>query len=121
MDLFSLKILTEYYNRGNLTLTQLGAILNRSPLELVEYVRRLMGKSLLRIESNYAEMHDSDPKGPLGVDIPLQLTIDGIEELEALQRRERERKEEKFRYRITTGIAAAALIISIVSIALQYL
>lgn len=121
MDLFSLKILAQYYRRGNLTLTQLGAILDRSPLELADYVRRLMEKSLLRIEPSYAMAHEPDPNGLLGVDIPLQLTIDGIAELESVQQKAKERKADRIRYWITTTIAATALVISIVSIALQYL
>jgi len=56
----------------------------------------------------------------IGVDVPLQLTIDGEAELEAIYQRVKERRQDNIRYWITTGIAVLALIISIVSIAIQH-
>jgi len=67
MDEFSLKILMKYRTRKSLTLTQLGAILNQSPVDLAQYVLRLMEKSYLHIEPIYAQMHDPDPDGLIGV------------------------------------------------------
>lgn len=121
MDLFSLKILALYSSRKSLTLTQLGAILNQSPVDLVQYVLRLLDKSLLSIEPIYAKMHEPAPEGTIEIDIPLVLTIDGRNLLETETRKEKERRDTKKHLIINTVIAGLALIVSILSVILQYL
>lgn len=121
MDLFSLKILAQYASHRKLTLTELGARLDCSPVDLAEYVLRLIEGDYLKIEPNYARMHAPDPKGTIGVNVPLQLTIAGRAELEAVVEKEKERKHKEIRFRITTGIAVAALVTSIILGLMQYL
>lgn len=121
MDSYSLRILAEYVKHKSLTLVQLGAILDQSSVDLAQYVLRLMEKSLLEIERNYALMNKPSPEGVIGVDVPLVLTIDGRELLEAEARKEKERRKARRHRIINTVIAVLSLIVSIVSAVIQYL
>jgi len=88
-------------------------------VDLAQYVLKLMEKSFLRVEPTYASMHDPDPDGLIGVNVPLGLTIDGIAGLEAVFQKEKERRQDRIRYLINTVISVSELILSIISIVKQ--
>lgn len=86
-----------------------------------QYVLRLIRKSYISVKPEYAALHEPDPEGTIGVNVPLVLTIDGRELLEAEARREKERRDARKHLIVNTVIAGLALIVSIVSAVLQYL
>lgn len=119
MDSFSLEILKLYNSRQRLSLIQLGAVMNRSPIDLGQYVIRLKEKSYLCIAPDYAAFQTPDQEGLISPDTPIQITIDGKEFLEDQKRINKQQRTDSIRYAITTGIALLALIISVIALIAQ--
>lgn len=108
IDKTSLNLLKIYNSRYSLSCNQLGAILDASPGEVAKYVIGLRDKGFLCIAPNYANPLDKDSH--LGINTPLQITLDGKAELDMAEKLSHEKKVESIRYWITTGIAVAAFI-----------
>ena len=110
MDTFSLKILRMYDSRATLSISQLSAVFDVPALDLSEYVTRLRRKSYIRVESNYAVLHEITSASPIEIDTPLEITIDGKEAVETANQLDKQRRNDLIRYVITTAIAVAAFI-----------
>lgn len=110
MDSFSLRILTIYKSRHKLSLIELGAILDKSPIELGQYTLRLIRKSYLCVCPGYEELSSEPIQETIAPDTPLQITIDGKEMVEEADKLKAQKKSELIRYIITTAIAVAAFI-----------
>lgn len=121
MDNYSRELLTWFSNRKSLTVLQLSAILNIDYQDLVDPLNTLRSMGYTRFEPNHRLLHAIDPNGPLPVDAPLEITFSGRSALSVENERLSDKHREDVRYWITTGIAALALVLSIISIALQYL
>lgn len=119
MDAVSLKILSVYSSRQRLTLIELGAIMNASPVDLGQYVLRLKKKSYLCVDPDYEVFALTSEDGAINPNTPLQITIDGKEALEDHERMEQKRTQDSVRYGITTAIAVAALFISLIGLLAQ--
>lgn len=120
MDSFSLKILKIYNGRHKLSLIELGAIMNQSPIDLGQYVLRLIRKSYLCVTPDYEVFQSVSDQESIAPDTPIQITIDGKEAIEEADKLSAQRKSDQIRYAITTSIAVVALIVAIVSVVLQY-
>ncbi len=110
MDDYSLAILKLFSARRSLSLIQLSAVLNRTPLECAEPVAYLREQGFLRIESNHALSHDLDADASLHMDTPIQITFEGKAALEAEIKARRHLTFNELRAWITLGIAIAAFI-----------
>lgn len=120
LDKISKAILEAYAHRKNLSISQLSAIANASPFDFLEPISVLREKKYLRIESNHATTKEMNADAPISFDTPLEITFQGRAALEEDNRLSKEKRNAWIRYIITTAIAVVALIVSIVSIALQF-
>lgn len=112
MDAVSLKILRVYSSRQKLTLIELGAIMNASPVDLGQYVLRLKDKAYLCVSPDYAALRPSEEKDSIGPDTPLQITIDGKEALEDHDRTEKKNC-------MNTAFSVIAIVISLLALLAQ--
>ena len=109
-------VLKTYKSRDCLTLSQLSAIYNRSIFDVAEPVSYLRKQKFIRIESNYALLHELTEDSLIDPDTPLEITLEGKAALEAeIKDRHRFRFNE-LRAWITLGIAGTALVISIIAL-----
>ena len=119
LDKMSLKILKIYSDRQKLNLIELGAILNQSPIDVGQYVLRLQEKSYLRVNPDHAARQQPGQENVISPDTLIEITIDGRELLEDTARADKLRKQDSVRYRITTGISLAAIIIALIALLAQ--
>ena len=119
MDKLSLEILKIYDSRPKLTLIELGAIMNASPVDLGQYVLRLKEKSYLCIDPDYEVFAPISVTGAIAPDTPIQITIDGKEALEDHVRMKKQHKRDTFRYRVNTAISVAAVVIALIALLAQ--
>lgn len=119
MDAFSLKILKVYGSRQKLSLVELGAILNQSPIELGRYVLRLKDKAYLCVPTDHAAFQPPNEKDLIGPNTPLQITIDGKELSEDTDRADKQRKRDFIRNAITIGISVVSAIIALIALLAQ--
>ena len=110
MDDYSLAILKLFSARHSLSLVQLSAVLNHTPLECAEPVAYLRKQGFLRIESNHALSHDLAVDDALHMDTPIEITFEGRAALEAEIKSRRHLTFNEIRAWITLGIAIAAFI-----------
>lgn len=110
MDDYSFAVLKLYATRRSLTLDQLSAILNRSPLDCVEPIAFLRKEGFLRIEPNYALLHGSPEDSSLTPRTPIEITFEGKAALEAETKSRRQLTFNEIRAWITAIIAVAAFI-----------
>lgn len=122
LDDASSAILRLYAERTKLTLIELAAIANASPMSFVDPINALRDEGYLRIEYNHLVGRKAATGSADGIsfDDPLEITFKGRTALEQQDKLTKEKRNERIRYIITTSIAVVALIVSIVSIALQF-
>lgn len=110
MDSGSLKILELLSNRVSLTIGNLAAIFNTDYAIIIEVVQQLLKLGYIRIEDSVVN-EDS-----LLMGTPIAITYLGYVVIEQEKKANRKEKLAWARYIITTLIAFAALIISIISL-----
>ena len=116
MDDYSFSVLKTYKSRDCLTLSQLSAIYNRSIFDVAEPVSYLRKQKLIRIESNYALLHELTEDSLIDPDTPLEITFVGKGALETEIKSRRHLTFNELRAWITLAIAVIALIVSIAAL-----
>lgn len=120
MDDYSLSVLKLYRSRSSLTLSQLSAVLNRSWLDVSDPVIYLKQEGYLKVEPNYAVLHDIKADDPIGLDTPLVISFEGKGALEAEKKARKHYSFNEFRAWITLSIALAGLVVAIISLLRQF-
>lgn len=116
MDPFSLVVLHTYSTRVSLSLVQLGAILDISPLDLVEIVDSLRHEALIQVSPSYPPIAAD---GLIPTDLPFVITMKGRGVLETDREKRKHFKYNEFREWAAIGIALIALAVSIIALLKQ--
>lgn len=115
MDKKLIVILQLFAERSALSLHDLAVLGNTGPAVLAEDVVYLHREGYLKVDGNYALLHDLKD-GELTQDAPLVLTVAGRVALQNKLDAQKERRFNEIRAWITLAIAFAALVISIISV-----
>lgn len=110
MDRLSKRILEEFSQRKCINLSQLGAILNMDCFSLAEPINDLRENGFLKIEGNYAALHDLNQNSPLTMDLPLVIAFQGRAALEEEKSYRQNLFWTEFRAWVTLAIAVVAFV-----------
>lgn len=107
MDDFSLSLLQMFKDRGRLNLIDLGAILNASPLLLVDPVKVLLAENYLKTDFSGEE---------LSLNTKLEISGKGICALADSKNQKRYFRFSEFRDWATLIIAMATLVLTVITV-----